>query len=437
MQSNQTNNSSGLVEEHPAPPVPSTSNVLRDTIAHSQSFFTDYLSSFPSADELDASILDAFNFDVQVPGFEFADPGTAQHDLEEDANNNNGNVHFAPDAPPPVPTEVNNLVVRNDATGIPQVRPTHDCALTSIGFYFIPRECLEVESIIPKMIHQKLVDLHVIPMHLTPFFHMPDTREYAQFTSNISKHKDAVTRQYYSKIPRNPCFPDDLKRQRIYPIELLKRLPNHLKRYKDAFPEPLPMVIIRDSEIICMDLPGWHNMHGITLRILPTSKNSENSEHPEDTLWSMSVKRGVSASYKPYIGTQQRIATSLVQFGNRTYSAEELTYFNFAVNVFLELPRPPGKEPTAAYKGAFILNVIDDPMDPACWTELSDDRKMDIHDRAPEMFDGLHLFLQCPHFPAVNLHFQNWDINLLGVLDDLKFGTVDVVNGVTVATNGN
>lgn len=118
------------------------------------------------------------------------------------------------------------------------------------------------------------------------------------------------------------------------------------------------------------------------------------------------------------------------------YSAEELTYFNFAVNVFIEVPRLPWfelEEPEAAYKGAFILKAVDYPMDPTCWTELTEDRKMDIFERAPQLFGGVPTFLECPTFPAINMHFQNWDTNLLGVLDDLKFEAVD--DSIDVAGN--
>ncbi|KAG1856686.1 hypothetical protein DFJ58DRAFT_784422 [Suillus subalutaceus] len=351
-------------------------------------------------------------------------------------------MHYVPHdllcAPRPMPADFDSILGRHDcATRIPwQVRPisVYTLALKETGLraalpapftFYKSRECVEAESIIPNMIHQKLVDIHGMPMYPPPFFNMPDTRLYAQFISNFCQHKDAITRSYYSKVPRNPCFPDDLEHPRIYPIELLKRLHEHLERYMDAFPEPLPMVIIRNSEVICMNPPCWY-MYGVIVHVPPTEH--PNSENLEDTLWSMSLKRGVSASYRPCSGGQPSVATSPVQFGNMIYSAEELTYFNFAVNVFMEVPMFPGsglKEPAAAYKGAFILNVIDHPMHPACWTELSEDRKMDIYERAPQLFGGVPTFSKCPTFPAVNLHFQNWDMNLLGVLDDLKFGTVD------------
>ncbi|KAG1778440.1 hypothetical protein EV702DRAFT_1096610 [Suillus placidus] len=400
--------------------------------------------------ELKAIFTDAFDFHKQIPGFSVHDPDPTQYDSEEDANNINGNMHYVPHdllcAPRPISADVNNILARDDATRIPQVRPTP----TSIGSngpalraflpapftYCIPREYLEVEGIIPKMIHEKLVDLHGIPMHPPPFFNMPDTRLYAQFISNFCQHKDAVTRRYYSKVPRNPCFPDDLRRPRIYPIKLLNQLPNHLEKYKEAFPEPLPMVIIRNDEVICMDPPRWYNMYGVIMHIPPTEhpSNFENLENPQDTLWSMSLKRGIAASYKPHSGSQLSVATSPVTFGNMIYSAEELNICQF------RFPRLPGselKEPAATYKGAFILNVIDHPMHPTCWAELSEDRKMDIYWRAPQLFGGLPTFLKCPDFPAVNLHFQNWDINMLGVLDDLKFGTVDDSIDVASARNGN
>ncbi|KAG2124479.1 hypothetical protein BD769DRAFT_872036 [Suillus cothurnatus] len=381
---------------------------------------------------------------VQVPGSPFTDPGPAQCDLEENANDINRNMHYVPHdllyAPQPMPANGNSILARDDATWVPQAQPDFAYTLTATGSnqtalranlpapftFYIPREYVEVESIIPQMIHQKLVDLHGMPMPPPPFFNMPDTRLYAQFISNFCLHKDDITRRYYTKVPRNPCFPDDLQRPRIYPIQLLKQLRKSLERYKDAFPEPLPMVIIRNSEVICMNPPRWY-MYGVIVHVPPT-EHPPNSEDLEDTLWSMSLKRGVSASHKPHSGCQSSVATSPVRFGNMFYSAEELTYFNFAVNVFMEIPTFPGygpKEPIAAYKGAFILNVIDLPMHPAYWTKLSEDRKMDIYKRAPQLFGGVPTFLNCPKFPAINLHFQNWDMNLLGVLDDLKFGTVD------------
>ncbi|KAG2748350.1 hypothetical protein P692DRAFT_20522782 [Suillus brevipes Sb2] len=420
--------------------------VLRDIQPTTIALSDNHSPELPSANELCPSIPDTFHSHKQ-------DPGLVQNDLKEDDNNINGNMHYVPHdvpcAPRPMPANVSTVLARDDATRIPRVLPTFDYTPTSTESngtalratlpapftYCIPREFVEAEGIIPEMIHQRLVDLHGMPMQRPPFFNMPDTRLYAQFISNSCQHKDAVTRQYYSKVPRNPCFPDDLQCPRIYPLELLKQLPNHLERYKDAFPKPLPTVIIRNDEIICMDPPLWH-MHGVIMHVPPT----EHPPNPEDTLWSMCLKRGVSASYRRHSGGQSHVATSPVQFGNMIYSAEELTYFDFAVNVFIEVPRLPWfelDEPEAAYKGAFILKVVDYPMDPTCWTELTEDRKMDIFERAPQLFGGIPTFSKCPTFPAVNLHFQNWDMNLLGVLDDLEFGAVDDSIGVASARNGN
>ncbi|KAG2157645.1 uncharacterized protein EDB93DRAFT_804283 [Suillus bovinus] len=406
------------------------------TTAPSQSF-AHYLPGLPSDDNLYA---DSFDFHKWIPGFQFAAPDFAQYDLEKDINDIDANMHYVPHdllyAPWPIPADVDTILARDDATRTPQVQltfahtptstrpngPVLRATLPAPFAYCIPREFLEAENIIPRMIYEKLVDLHGMSMRPPPFFDMPgaqqyaqfdmpDTRQYAQLITDFCQHKDSVTRRYYSKIPRNPCCPNDAQRP-IYPIKFLNQVPNYLERYKDAFPEPLPMVIIRNSEVICMNPPRWCNKYGVIIHVLPTEHPSkfENSENPEDTLWSMSLKRGVPASYKP-LSSQPSVVTSPIQFGNMIYSAEELTFFNFAVNVFMEVPTFPGpgllQEPAAAYRGAFILHVIDHPMDPACWTELSEDRKIDLYWHAPKLFDGLPTFLKCPNFPAVNLHFQN------------------------------
>ncbi|KAG0707900.1 hypothetical protein DFH29DRAFT_894050 [Suillus ampliporus] len=397
-----------------------------------------------------------FDFHGEVSDFHLTDPDAVQDSGQHDSDINI--MQFFADisqscypmdmlyATRPTAADINVLMARDNAIGaswLPQVRPTPDSIPTSIGsaepalratfpapfffFAFIPTYIME--SIIPLIIRQRLIDRHDMKMYqpMPPFF-MPDTRSYAQFKSNFCDHKDAITRQYYSKVPRNPRF-HDVMGPRIYPIELLKRLPEHLETYKDAFPEPLPVVVVRQSEVVSNDIPlqSW-KMHGSILHVLPTMENCENPENPEDTLWSMVLKRGISDSLRPYGNQSKAVATSPVQFGNMIYSAEELNYFSFAVNVFMELPSLPGpalEEPQAIYKGAFILHVIDFPMEPARWIELSEELKKDIYDRAPQLFDGLPPYSKCPDFPAVNLYFQNWDINMLGVLDDLKFGTVD------------
>ena len=110
------------------------------------------------------------------------------------------------------------------------------------------------------------------------------------------------------------------------------------------------------------------------------------------------------------------------------YEPEELNYFNYAVNVFMELSMlglmPTEPEPVAMYQGAFILRVMDLPMEQDRWNEISEDRRMDIYDRAPQLFEGLPPFLKSPDIPAVGLYLQNWDMNMLVVLDDLKFEAV-------------
>ncbi|KAG2345279.1 hypothetical protein BDR05DRAFT_960740 [Suillus weaverae] len=61
-----------------------------------------------------------------------------------------------------------------------------------------------------------------------------------EFTSYFNcEHKLSPVNTTPKSLRRNPCFPDNLTCPRIFSIELLKQLPKHLERYKDAFPELL------------------------------------------------------------------------------------------------------------------------------------------------------------------------------------------------------
>ena len=146
-------------------------------------------------------------------------------------------------------------------------------------------------------------------------------------------------------------------------------------------------------------------------------------KEPEDSLWSMDLKRGISSSNRPYIPATAgcEILAFSVKRGNVVYEPIELNFFNYAVNIFVELPRLTLKEPSARYEGAFILRDVDYlPFAQERWDEPSEDRKMDIYDRAPNLFEGFPPFLKSSAFPAVSLHFQNWDMTVLCVLDDLE-----------------
>lgn len=394
---------------------------------------------------------------MQVPGFYPTNSGTAQILGQNTSNIQQSFANMSQTCNPvnvvypkwPVPDDVNVLVAHEDAENAdrnPWLRSPPDFNPVSVGsnesvlratlpapfLYFITMDVVMKANIIPAMIHRKLRDLRDIRMHqLTRYFTMPDTRQYAQLSSN-SDYTDIVTRQYYSRVPRNPCFPDDLKCPRIDPIELLRRLPKHLERYNAAFPQPLPVVIIRLSEIVATipEVVRW--MHGVVYHVVPVLEHQsdcENPEEPEDTLWSMVLKRGISLLNKPYTSAGCEVATFPVQRGNMIYEPEEINFFNYAINVFIELPKLPGstlKEPTAMYQGAFILSVLRLPrLAQERWNELTEDQKMDIYNRAPQLFEGLPPFSKCPKYPAVGLYFQNWDMNMLGVLDDLKLETLE------------
>lgn len=409
---------------------------------------------------------------MQVPSTHLANSGTAQHSGQNTNNPQQRPVDTSQihdpatteywHAPWPVPTDF-HVLLACEAEGVnwntwvrslPDFNPvemgSNESALRAIlpapFLYFFTLDMVTKGNIIPAMIHRRFRDRGDVRMHEPRrVFTMPDTRQYARLSSN-SDYTDVVTRQYYSKVPRSPCFPDDLGRPRIYPIELLKRLPKHLKRYQAAFPQPIPMVIIRLDEIVATipDVVQW--MHGAIYHVVPLEHRPD-SENPEDTIWSMVLKRGISHLNRPYTSAVRKVATSPVQQGNMIYEPEEINFFTHAVNVFMELPRLPGptlKEPTAMYQGAFILSVMDSPpLAQERWNELSDDQKMHIYDRAPQLFEGLPPFLKCPRIPAVGLYFQNWDMNMLGVLDDLKFealedaaqdhlGDLDQLVGLTV-----
>ncbi|OAX35383.1 hypothetical protein K503DRAFT_372314 [Rhizopogon vinicolor AM-OR11-026] len=390
------------------------------------------------------------NFHHQAPCLYPTNSGTAQY--PQDINNVQQSfagmsrplypMNIVP-VPWPVSADINVLLAREDADWNHWVRPPPQFNSTPTEpneaplRATLPAPVLNVmtmdmamkNNIIPIMVHQRLIDLRDTRVFYTrPYFTMPDTSQYAQFSSPASA-STVATRQYYSKVPRNPCFPGDLKRPRIYPIELLKRLPKHLKTYQAAFPRPLPIVIIRRNDIVATipDVVRW--MHGAIYYTVPDFGDQSNPDEPEDNLFSMVIKRGISSWNRPFTPLGAEIATSPVLLGNMLYEAEELNFFNYAVNVFLELPRLPGptlKEPLAMYTGAFILRVMNHaPLVQERWDELSVDRKLDIYNRAPDFFEGPPPPWKRPEIPAVGLYFQNWDMNMLGVLDDLKFEKVD------------
>ncbi|KAG0706510.1 hypothetical protein DFH29DRAFT_901427 [Suillus ampliporus] len=198
-------------------------------------------------------------------------------------------------------------------------------------------------------------------------------------------------------------FPMRHSSSSIYPIELLKRLPEHLETYKDAFPEPsCGHSSSKRSRFYRFTHCNFGTCMAQLLHVLPTIENCENPENPEDILWSMTLKRGISDSLRPMRKSIE------VQFGNMIYSAEETfnTSTSLCFNVFMELPRFPGpalEEPEAAFRGTEEGHIRPRPL--SCSIGLPHSK--------------------CPDFPAVNLCFQNRDMNMLGVLDDLKFGTVD------------
>jgi len=178
-------------------------------------------------------------------------------------------------------------------------------------------------------------------------------------------------------------------------------------------------------------------MHGATHYTVPNFGDPSNSDEPKENLFSMLLMRGISSWNEPYTPLGPEIATTPVLLGDVFYEAEELNFFNYGVNVFLELPKLRGyKKPMGMYTGTFILRVMDHlPLVQERWDELSEDRKLDIYNRAPDFFEGPPPHLKSPEIPAVGLYFQNWDMNVLGVLDDLKFGKVDDLAG-SVASDG-
>ncbi|OJA15124.1 hypothetical protein AZE42_08472 [Rhizopogon vesiculosus] len=403
-----------------------------------------------------ANIHQAVDFHAQVPGPYPTNSGTAQY---LGRNTSNVQQSFADmsqtpypvvSAPWPAPDDIDTLLVRKNARGAVRDHSPPGFNPISMGsnklalratlpapfLYFITMDMFTKGNIIPAMINQRLLDLHDTRIFQPRrYFTMPDTLQYAQLSST-SDYTNVVTRQYYSKVPRNPCFPDDPWRPRIYPVEILKRLPKHLERYRSAFPQPLPMVIIRSDEIVATTPEVVRWMHGAIYHVVPTLENRsdcENPDEPEDTLWSMTLKRGISSWNRPYTSAGREVATYPVQHGNMIYEPEELNYFNYAVNVFMEISMlgltSTEPEPVAMYQGAFILRVMDNlPLGQERWNELSEDRRMEIYDHAPQLFEGLPPFLKSPDIPAVGLYLQNWDMNMLGVLDDLKFEAVAIMS---------
>ncbi|OAX35373.1 hypothetical protein K503DRAFT_371998 [Rhizopogon vinicolor AM-OR11-026] len=150
-----------------------------------------------------------------------------------------------------------------------------------------------------------------------------------------------------------------------------------LKTYQAAFPRLLPIVIIRRDDIVVTILDVVRSMHGAIYCTVPDFGDQSNLDEPGDNLFSMVIKRGISSWNRPFTLLGAEIAISPVLLGNMLYEAKELNFFNYVVNVFLELLRLPGptlQEPIAMYTGTFILKVMNHVhLIQEHWDELSKD----------------------------------------------------------------
>ncbi|KAF9228796.1 hypothetical protein BS17DRAFT_211841 [Gyrodon lividus] len=226
---------------------------------------------------------------------------------------------------------------------------------------------------------------------------------------------DQQTREYYSVRPRQSLLREVHSYAAYhYSVRAIEGLQHSLKSdWYLVYPKPIPAVLIRTFDVVGPhDLRRGQDGHAY---VVPT----------EDTIWGTVLERGIDPMYRPIANSQSvSVQTNMSVNGAAMYHPRDIVASQFAVNVFLELPRMPGEtleNPYAEYLGAYVLKLIDGyTMRPSDWLDIAPEVQTMVYDRAPHLFDGLRPpNLTWPHLPLVQFCFYKWDHNIVGLTDEV------------------
>lgn len=185
---------------------------------------------------------------------------------------------------------------------------------------------------------------------------------------------DEASRRYYSITPADTelrHFGGEVCYQ--YPLEVIQTLQRTLaKDWANVMPPPIPIAILRPFDYIGGSLLAQGQ--DCWAFIVPN----------ENTIWASVLERGVDKDYRPLSTdpkTRQRlkVITECQRFGTAAYASHSIVMSQFAVNLFIELPRLPNQgltEPVVNYLGAFVMQYMDNMfMKRDAWNDIAEDIK--------------------------------------------------------------
>ncbi|KAI9456097.1 hypothetical protein HD554DRAFT_2178231 [Boletus coccyginus] len=222
--------------------------------------------------------------------------------------------------------------------------------------------------------------------------------------------RDDQSLNYYAALRHSPPFREpECALSYFYPIDTIQTLQYELRtEWLSVYPEPIPPVIIRST-----DLVGPYNLRrrsdGYAF-VVPT----------DDSIWAIIRQRAVDSTYRP-IDPLATVETGMCIKGAALYHPQHTVPPKFAVNVFLELPSPPGLPPCCEYLGAYVLKTMDGlTIDPSIWADIDPKVQQSVFDRVPDHFEGpRHPALGRPRLPCVQFCYYMWDQCVVGLADDL------------------
>lgn len=227
---------------------------------------------------------------------------------------------------------------------------------------------------------------------------------------------DEASRQYYSFTPADTelrRFGGEVGYQ--YPLEVIQALQETLvSDWADVMPPPIPIVILRPFDyvggsVLAQGQDSW-------AFIVPN----------ENTIWASVLERGVDKDYRPLATdpkTRQRlqVVTESQQYGSAVYTPHPIVMSQFAVNLFVELPRLPNQglaKPLVDYFGTFVMQYMDNMyMKQKAWNDIAEEIKDHLYDQAPHLFKGFKPYKTVPRIPVVRFIYTKFDSHLVGCAD--------------------
>ncbi|KAI6158869.1 hypothetical protein EDD17DRAFT_1511673 [Pisolithus thermaeus] len=217
---------------------------------------------------------------------------------------------------------------------------------------------------------------------------------------------DEASRRYYSITPADTelrHFGGEVCYQ--YPLEVIQTLQRTLaKDWANVMPPPIPIAILRPFDYIGGSLLAQGQ--DCWAFIVPN----------ENTIWASVLERGVDKDYRPLSTdpkTRQRlkVITECQRFGTAAYASHSIVMSQFAVNLFIELPRLPNQgltEPVVNYLGAFVMQYMDNMfMKRDAWNDIAEDIKT-IWSKP---------YKDVPYVPVVRFIYSKFDGHLVGCAD--------------------